>query len=70
MSKKDKVSLVRSEDFEAVDQELAEAMALLDSVNDRVNSLLQAVPEPDMPVAAPGPPASNASGEEVSVSDD
>lgn len=41
MAKKEKVEIVRSEEFETVDQELADAMALLDQVNARVIDLLE-----------------------------
>lgn len=60
MSRKEKVTLVRSEDFEAVDQELAEAMTLLDSVNERVSSLLQAAPESEGGGAVQMPPTADA----------
>lgn len=40
MAKKEKVPLIRSDDFEAVDQELADALASLDEVNARVCELL------------------------------
>ncbi|MBP8129054.1 MAG: hypothetical protein KA184_05690 [Candidatus Hydrogenedentes bacterium] len=60
MSKKEKVTLVRSDDFEKVDQELTDAMALLDSANDRVNALLQAAPESERSAAAQAPSADGA----------
>lgn len=41
MAKKEKVEIVHSEEFETVDQELADAMALLDQVNARVIDLLE-----------------------------
>jgi hypothetical protein len=40
MSKKQKVEVRRPGDFEEVDQELAEAMAMLDEANTRVGQLL------------------------------
>lgn len=51
MAKKEKVDIVRSEEFESVDQELADAMALLDQVNARVIDLLQGE-RPPAPAAA------------------
>lgn len=41
MPKKQKVDLRRPGDFEEVDQELAEALALLDEANARVGQLLE-----------------------------
>lgn len=46
MAKKEKVEIVRSEEFESVDLELADAMTLLDQVNARVVDLLQGEPPP------------------------
>lgn len=40
MSKKDKVSFVRTNDFEAVEEELNSALTLLDETNERVGELL------------------------------
>ncbi|MFP4502456.1 MAG: hypothetical protein ACLFTT_15780 [Candidatus Hydrogenedentota bacterium] len=41
MAKKEKVNLRRTEDFDEVDHELAEAMAMLDEANARVNHVLE-----------------------------
>jgi hypothetical protein len=40
MANKEKVKLVRGDDFDLVDQELAEAMSLVDAANERVAQLL------------------------------
>ena len=40
MSKKEKVNLVRSEDFESMDDALNQAMSLLDETNQRIEDLL------------------------------
>jgi ribosomal protein L14E/L6E/L27E len=40
MASKEKVKLVRGDDFDTVDQELAEAMSLVDAANERVAQLL------------------------------
>lgn len=40
MAKKERVNVRRTEDFEEVDEQLSEAMSLLDAANDRIASLL------------------------------
>ena len=55
MTKKDKVEFVRTEEFDTVDQALAEAMALLDQVNTRVIDLLQGE-RPPAPGTSEGAP--------------
>ena len=41
MSQKDKVSIIRSDDFRSVDEELAVAMSKLDATNARIFDLLE-----------------------------
>ncbi len=53
MAKKEKVNLKRTEDFDEVDHELAEAMAMLDEANARVNHVLEGGEE-DVETAAGG----------------
>jgi hypothetical protein len=60
MSKKEKVSLRRSEDFESVDDALTAAMLRLDATNERVGQLLsgdaaRAGQLPGMPDEQPEP---------------
>lgn len=47
MSKKERVKLLRGDDFDAVDEELNQAMALVDAMNDRVGALLSSEPLPE-----------------------
>ncbi len=54
MSKKENVNIIRPNDFESIDEELTQAMALLDESNTRVLDVLS--PEPEEtgpPVEAP-----------------
>ncbi|HPO15493.1 MAG TPA: hypothetical protein PLI09_18770 [Candidatus Hydrogenedentes bacterium] len=46
MSGKEKVSFVRSKDFESIDDELTEALNGLDEANDRILKLLETEPPP------------------------
>lgn len=60
MAKKEKVSLVRSEAFESVDEALTAAMIRLDTTNERVGQLLNSDPSrtdllPGMPDDTPEP---------------
>ena len=41
MAKKEKVTIKRSDDFESVDEDLAEAMKALDESNARISDLLE-----------------------------
>ncbi len=41
MSRKDKVSIIRSEEFASVDDELAAALNLLENTNSRIQALLE-----------------------------
>lgn len=47
MAKKEKVSLIRAEDFESVDSELTEALSLLEASNAKVEALLHQEHEPE-----------------------
>lgn len=44
MSGKEKVSFVRSKDFESIDDELTEALNGLDEANDRILKILESEP--------------------------
>ena len=41
MSKKEKVSILRTDDFEVVDEALSDALSGLDSTNTRISELLE-----------------------------
>lgn len=58
MSKKEKLKINRTDNFESVDEELSEAMALLDETNARVLGLLEGEEEGDPEEAGQTVPAS------------
>ncbi len=61
MSPKEKVHFIRSTDFEAVDEELSEAMSGLDEANSRILELLNSETAPESgEEAAPDEPAAEA----------
>lgn len=47
MSKKDKVTIARTDDFAEVEAELSSAMEMLDGANARIESLLQEQKKPE-----------------------
>lgn len=46
MASKEKVSFVRSKEFESIDDELSEALNQLDASNERIVKLLESEPTP------------------------
>ena len=49
MSKKDKISITREDDFTEIDSELAEAMSVLEETNSRIAAMLQEHARPETP---------------------
>lgn len=47
MSKKDKISITREDEFTEIDSELAEAMSLLEETNSRIAAMLQEHAKPE-----------------------
>ncbi len=65
MAKKEKVTLRRTEDFDQVDHDLAEAMAMLDEANARVSHVLESGRgEDEEAESLPGEPQPDAAHEE------
>ena len=65
MTKKENVSLRKTEDFEEVDRILSEAMASLDEANERVGNLLNSVPEEESDAAKAKATGQAPEGEEL-----
>jgi len=47
MSKKDKITITREDEFTEIDSELAEAMSLLEETNSRIEAMLQEHAKPE-----------------------
>ena len=47
MSKKDKITITREDEFTEIDSELAEAMSLLEETNARIETMLQEHAKPE-----------------------
>jgi len=75
MSRKENVKIVRPDDFESIDEELAQAMVLLDETNSRVLDLLTsetvddqaALPMETTEEAEPAPGRSEDEGEPLAA---